>query len=418
MSPRALVAVIGAGPAGLMATEVLATAGVAVTVYERMPSPARKLLMAGRGGLNLTHSEPLAKFLERYGASRPSVEAAVRALPPEALVAWAHSLGQDTFTGSSGRVFPTAMKASPLLRAWLTRLASLGVVMKTNHRWTGWDNNGALRFVAPAGHPATTHAAATLLALGGASWPRLGSDAQWVEILRARGVSVNALTASNCGVRIPWSQRFLDKAEGAPLKRIALTLGQQTQRGEAVITSTGLEGGAVYALGAALRQALPVSDAPGPTTTALWLDLRPDDTTADVAQRLAVGRAKQSLSNHLRKRLNLPPAAIAIINEVSAGRPPTEAMQLASLIKAVPLPVSALAGLERAISSAGGIAAEALTPDFMLRDAPGVFAAGEMLDWDAPTGGYLLQASFATGAAAAHGILAHLATQQRQPAAL
>lgn len=405
VTSSARIAIIGAGPAGLIAAETLAAASHPVTVYDRMPSPARKFLMAGRGGLNLTHSEALSDFLTRYGATRPMVEAAITAYPPNSLVGWAETLGQETFVGSSGRIFPRRLKASPLLRAWLARLAELGVEIKANHLWRGWNDTGELVFTHQRTHETSTDRPhATLLALGGASWPKLGSDGDWTNSLQARGVAVSPFEPSNCGVRIAWSERFLDKAEGCPLKRMALSVANQTRQGEAVVTRAGLEGGVIYALSSNLRKHL----ADGPAT--VHIDLRPDRTLADLESRLSAPRAGQSTANVLRKRLNLDPQSIALLYEACHGRLPADALGLATLIKAVPVPVEAMADITRAISTAGGIARQALDDHFMLKDIPGTFAAGEMLDWDAPTGGYLLQATFATGIAAAQGIRKFLHT--------
>ncbi|QTL02997.1 TIGR03862 family flavoprotein [Aquabacter sp. L1I39] len=393
------VAIVGAGPAGLMAATRLAAAGCAVSIYERLPSPARKLLMAGRGGLNLTHSEPLDLFLSRYAPQAPALIEAVRAFPPSDLRAVVEDLGEPTFVGSSGRVFPKSFKASPLLRAWLARLAAQGVVLKTRHAWEGWAADGALRFATPDGVE-EVRPAATLLALGGASWPRLGSDGGWVPLLQARGVPVLPFRPANMGVVLDWSapmQRFA----GAPLKRIALSCGALRVRGEAVITSTGLEGGAVYALSAAVRTAL---EAGGPAQ--ITVDLRPDLDVAQLAAKLEAVPERYSLANRLRKGAGLSPVAACLLRE--AGALPPGASALAARIKAVPIAVTGTCGLERAISSAGGIAWDGVDDRFMLRAVPGVFACGEMLDWEAPTGGYLLQACFATGLAAAEGVLAHL----------
>jgi uncharacterized flavoprotein (TIGR03862 family) len=399
--------VIGAGPAGLMAAEVLARAGVSVTVYDRMPSAGRKLLMAGRGGLNLTHSEDLSAFLARYRGGDDRLRRAIEAFPPAALRAWADALGQATFTGSSGRVFPKAMKASPLLRAWLRRLDSLGVRFAFRHHWRGFDGAGRLRFTQNSNNDGdetlTVAADATVLALGGASWPRLGSDGGWADILRTRGVGIAPLGASNCGFVVPRSEPFR-RFEGEPLKRIALTFGGGTVRGEAVVTRDGIEGGAVYALSPLLREAIA---AQGDAT--LFIDLRPDMTLDALATKLAAPRGKQSLSNVLRKALKLPPVAAGLLHEAAAAAEKTlsaySAAELAALIKAVPVRLTAPKPIATAISSAGGVRFDALDERFMLRNMPGVFAAGEMLDWEAPTGGYLLQACFATGAAAGHGAL-------------
>ncbi len=389
------VAVIGGGPAGLMAAERMAAAGLAVTVFDRMPSPGRKLLVAGRGGLNLTHTEPLDRLLGRYGAARPALEAAVRAFPPDALRAWCAELGQETWVGSSGRVFPAAFKATPLLRAWLGRLAGQGVQLRPGRRWVGWDSAGALRFV-HSGNEVLAHPAATVLALGGASWSRLGSDAAWVSLLRERGVRVNPLRPSNCGFLVPWSDAFRTRFEGAPLKRIALAFEGRTVRGEAVVTADGIEGGAVYALSAPLRDAVSARGSAVAT-----LDLRPDLDPAALAARLAAPRRAQSLSNWLRKTAGLPPVAIGLLRE--GGAVPDDPGALAARIKAVPLRLVGTRPLDQAISSAGGIALDELDEHLMLRRLPGVFAAGEMLDWEAPTGGYLLQAAFSTGWAAGEG---------------
>jgi uncharacterized flavoprotein (TIGR03862 family) len=399
MSGNNHIAIVGAGPAGLIAAETLAAAGRRVTVYDHMASAGRKFLMAGRGGLNLTHSEPLDTFLTRYGSAAERLRPVIEAFPPAALRAWAEGLGQTTFVGSSGRVFPDTMKASPLLRAWLGRLASLGVDFAMRHRWSGWTPDGRLVFATPAGEIAVA-ADATVLALGGASWPRLGSDAAWVGILEQAGVRVAPLTPANCGFVIDWSETMRQRFAGSPLKRIALSFAGRVIRGEAMITSTGLEGGAVYALSAPLRDAIAAHG-----TATLTVDLRPDLDARALAARLGKPRGKQSRSTFLRKAAGLSPPAIALVNEVLAQRkaePDTAA--LAVLIKALPLRLTATAPIARAISSAGGVAFDEIDQAFMLRRKPGVFVAGEMLDWEAPTGGYLLTACFATGMAAAKGV--------------
>ena len=398
------VAVLGAGPAGLMAAETIAAAGHAVHVYERMPSPARKFLMAGRGGLNLTHSEPLEAFLPRYAGAESALAAAIRAFPPDALVGWAEALGQEVFTGSSGRIFPRALKASPLLRAWLARLDTQGVRLLPRHEWRGCTQDGALRLSTPDGEQ-THRPAATVLAMGGASWPRLGSDGQWAAQLP--GVAIQPFQPSNMGFRLTWSAIFRTKFEGTPLKRIALTFAGRTVRGEAIVTSQGIEGGAVYALSAPLRDAIA---AHGHAT--LLLDLRPDLDAATLAAKLDEPRRGQSLSTFLRKAAGLPPVAIGLVQEaLHAGA----TAPLPALIKALPLRLEAPQGLDRAISSAGGIALAELDDHFMLRGRPGLFACGEMLDWEAPTGGYLLQACFATGRAAGLGVAEWLAGQPAPP---
>lgn len=402
MPESAHVAVVGGGPAGLMAAEVLAEGGVAVRVYDHMPSLGRKLLMAGRGGLNLTHSEPLELFLDRFGGARAWLEPAIRAFPPEMLIEWCHGLGQKTFVGSSGRVFPRAMKASPLLRAWLTRLNALGVRFHPRHRWTGWTADGAMSFATPDGDVVIQPSVA-ILAPGGASWPRLGSDGVWAAYL-SQGVS--PFRPSNCGFVVEWSAHLRERFAGCPLKRIALSFGGRTVRGEATITETGLEGGAVYALSAGIRDAI---EAAGPVTVSL--DLRPDLSLAALSARLNVARRGQSLSGFLRKQGGLAPEAIALVQEALHGGMGSN--DLPGLIKSLPLVFRAPRPIGRAISSAGGLRAEVLDARFMLLDRPGVFAAGEMLDWEAPTGGYLLQACFSTGAAAARGALAWLAEAGR-----
>ncbi|KMO29804.1 NAD(FAD)-utilizing dehydrogenase [Methylobacterium variabile] len=397
------VAVVGGGPAGLAAAEVLAGAGLRVTVIERMPSPARKLLIAGRGGLNLTHSEPLERFLARYAPAERRLDAAIRDFPPQALRDWCASLGQPTFVGSSGRVFPEAFKASPLLRAWLTRLEALGVRLRTRTRWTGWGPDGALTLAGEAG-PETLRADATVLALGGASWPRLGSDGAWVPVLEAAGVAVHPLRPANAGFTAPWSPVFAERFAGAPLKRIALRLGPERVRGEAVITRDGIEGGAIYALSRPIREAIAARGEAVPS-----LDLRPDLDEDALARRLAGARPKESRATVLRKAAGLSPAAAGLLREAAGRDLPAEAPALAALIKAVPLRLTGLRPIERAISSAGGVTFAELDARFMLRQRPGTFLAGEMLDWEAPTGGYLLQASFASGRAAAAGLLDWLA---------
>jgi uncharacterized flavoprotein (TIGR03862 family) len=386
-----------------MAAEVLAGGGAIVTLYDRMPSAGRKFLLAGRGGLNLTHSEEFERLVERYGAATPRLRAAIEAFPPAALRAWCEGLGQTTFVGSSGRVFPKAFKASPLLRAWLRRLAASGVAFKPRHHWTGWDDEGSLVLMAPMGRVAI-RADATVLALGGASWPRLGSDGGWADVMTGAGIKVGPLVAANCGFIAGWSDVFRSRFEGHALKRVGLSFGDRAVRGEAIITQSGLEGGGIYALSAPLREAVA-----GVGEATVRIDLRPDIPAATLEQRLGAPRGKQSLSTYLRKTLALAPAAVGLLHEATIAWPERPAAMapgaLAKLIKAVPVRLSGVAPLARAISTAGGIAFEEVDERFMLRRRPGVFAAGEMLDWDAPTGGYLMQAVLATGAAAGHGAL-------------
>ena len=369
-----------------MAAERLALGGASVTVFDRMPSPARKLLMAGVGGLNITHDEPLADLLARYGRAAEWLASALEQFPPAALRDWCAGLGQPTFVGSSGRVFPTAMKASPLLRAWLARLAALGVVFRPRHRWLGWDGDGALVFDPPAAPPV----GATVLALGGASWPRLGSDGAWVSAFPA-GV-VAPLQPANCGFAVPWSDHFRQRFEGMPLKRVVVRFGNQAVPGDAVITATGIEGGPFYALGAALRDVIAAQG-----EAVVSVDLRPDLLWDAVAQRVAAPQRGQSLANFLRKAVGLSPLAINLLRECGAVE-----MDLTTAIKALKLRLTGTTGLARAISTAGGVRLAALTDGSL---PPGVFVAGEMLDWEAPTGGYLLQGAFSTGFAAGEAAL-------------
>lgn len=399
---HAAIAIIGSGPAGLMAAETLATTGHKVVIYDRMPSPGRKFLLAGRGGLNLTHGEDLSRFVTRYGEAAQKLTPAISEYPPTAVVQWAEGLGQTTFTGSSGRVFPEAFKATPLLRAWLARLDGLGVRFAFRHLWTGWDDTGKLTFTTPEG-PVHIDAKTTLLALGGASWPRLGSDGSWTKILSSKGIAVSPLKPANVGFSTQWSDFFRERFEGEPLKRIAIRFNGRTVRGEAIITGNGVEGGAVYAIGAVVRDEILHK---GEAT--ITIDLRPDLDEEALTRRLAVDRKRQSSSTFLRKAVALPPVAIALLREATGSNPPAESAALAALIKAVPLRLTGVAGIERAISMAGGVAFSAIDEFFMLRQQPGVFVAGEMIDWEAPTGGYLLQGCFSTGVAAARGILAFL----------
>ena len=403
VSSNIQTAVIGAGPAGLMAAEVLRNGGAEVTVYDAMPSAGRKFLMAGRGGLNLTHSEPVSDFLSRYGDAASHLSTPIASFPPEALRRWCEELGEPTFIGSSGRVFPQSFKASPLLRAWLRRLDRSGVRLALRHRWCGWTEDGELGFVSPEG-TRSVRSAATVLALGGASWPRLGSDGAWQQILADRGVLLSPLRPANCGFKVTWSDKFRDRFEGAALKGVALSFASQSVRGEAVITRTGIEGGAIYALSASMREALLRT---GGATA--HLALRPDLPEEELIARLSVSRGKHSLANWLRKVLRLSPPAIGLLQEAAIRR----GMSLSSLspaslaewINALPLQLEGTAPIERAISTAGGVSFSELDADFMIRRLPGIFAAGEMLDWEATTGGYLLQACFATGAAAGRGAL-------------
>lgn len=410
------VAVIGGGPAGLMAAEVLSAAGARVTVYERMPSVGRKLLIAGRGGLNLTHSEGFEDFVARYGKAAARLRPMIEAFAPNDLVAWAEGLGQPTFVGSSGRVFPKAMKASPLLRAWLARLSAQSVTIRPRTEWIGWGDGGALRFRAADGAEEMVSPDATVLALGGASWPKLGSNGAWVPWLKRRGVEVEALAPANMGINVDWSAAFRERFAGEPLKDVQFIFDLRTRvpgaikqwksrsgRAEGVVTSYGLEGGAVYSIASLLRRELARN-----MLVTLFLDLRPDVDFDVLAERIASSRQEQSTANILRKAVKLSPLAINLMREGFGKDLPREPAALARAIKAVPLTVTGVQGLERAISSAGGVRLDQVDGGLMLKAVPGVFVAGEMLDWEAPTGGYLLQTCLATGVAAAKGVLGWL----------
>ena len=403
--------VVGGGPAGLIAAEVLARAGVAVTVYDRMPSVARKFLLAGHGGLNITHSEDRERMLARYGPSAGRLAPMLAVHGSVQLREWCAGLGEETFVGSSGRVFPRSFRATPLVRAWLARLAELGVRIEKRQRWTGWTADGGGHLFASADGEVTEVAGdVTLFALGGASWPRLGSDGGWVGHFSERGVAVAPLRPANVGVRVEWSSTFAGRFEGAPLKQVGLTVRGHggPVRGDAMVTRTGLEGGPVYALGAPIREAL---DADG--RCVLDVDLRPDLTAAQLAERLRRRRPKDSGSTWLRRTVGLDPVAIALVREASGGALPQDAGTTAELLKAVPVTVTATMPIEKAISTAGGIAWSEVDEALMLHRMPGTFVAGEMLDWEAPTGGYLLQASFSTGVVAAQGALAWLRRDAR-----
>ena len=398
---RPTAAVVGGGPAGLIAAEVLADAGWSVTVHDHMASVGRKLLLAGRGGLNITHSEPLEQLLDRYGSARPRLEAAVRDWDAAALRAWCAGLGEPTFVGSSGRVFPSSFRATPLLRAWLARLAASGVTIATRHRFVGFGPvERSIVLDTPDGR-ITSEVDAVVLALGGASWPRVGSDGGWVDTLVGAGVAVAPMRPANCGLLVPWRDEFVGRHEGAPVKDVELSVDGVAVRGDVVVTAAGIEGGPVYALAAAVRDHIESEGSCTPT-----FDLRPDRTVAQLAERIANARPGDSTSTVLRRALGLSPVAAALVRELGGRHLPTDPAGLAALVKALPCTVVATMPIARAISSAGGIRLDEVDEGFMLRRLPGVFVAGEMIDWEAPTGGYLLQASFSTGVAAARGAIA------------
>ncbi|MFC5300356.1 TIGR03862 family flavoprotein [Azospira restricta] len=411
--PHRSAAVIGGGPAGLMAAEVLAAAGAAVDVYDAMPSVARKFLLAGKGGMNITHAEPPERFLARYGERRAEIAPLLAAFGPDDLRDWIHGLGIATFVGSSGRVFPTDMKAAPLLRAWLHRLRAAGVRFHPRHRWLGWDANGALRFATPAGE-LTRAADATVLALGGGSWARLGSDGAWLPLLAAQGIAVAPLRPANCGFDVGgWSAHFAERFAGAPVKTVAALQPDGSRRaGEFVVTASGVEGSLVYALSAMLRDAI---ERDGEAT--LTLDLLPDWREERLAAEIARPRGARSLASHLQSRIGLKGVKAGLLREVLGRDAFNTPPRLAAAIKALPLRLTAPRPLDEAISSAGGVRFEELDAQLMLRRRPGVFCAGEMLDWEAPTGGYLLTACFASGRAAGAGALAWLRGAPATPAA-
>ncbi len=379
------VVVVGAGPAGLMAAEAAAAAGASVHVFDAMPSAGRKFLLAGRGGLNLTHSEPLPAFLDRYGPARETLRPMIAAFPPQAVRDWAAGLGIGTFVGTSGRVFPDDFKAAPLLRAWLRRLKAAGVAFHPRRRWLGFAGD-ALLF-----DDGAVRAVAAVLALGGASWPNLGSDGAWAAPMAAAGIAVAPLEPANCGFDIAWPAGLAAGFAGLPLKNIALSFAGRTLRGEAVLTAYGIEGGAVYALSSALRQAIERDG-----RAELLLDLKPDLGAAQLGERLRRPRQRASLSTYLKKTLNLPAGTAALLRGFAPGAV-DDAPALAAAIKGLRLPLSTPRPVAEAISSAGGVCFTDVDATLMLRRRPGVFVAGEMLDWEAPTGGYLLQACLSTG---------------------
>ena len=393
------VAIIGAGPAGLMAAEVLSQGGLQVDVYDSMPSVGRKFLMAGKSGLNLTHSEPLQQFVARYGARREWIEPMLKEFGANELRVWAQELGIETFVGTSGRVFPVNMKASPLLRAWLKRLQNNGVTIHTRHRWTGWNEDRSFRFETVEGERAVK-ADAVILALGGGSWRRLGSDGTWVPWLEQAGIKVAALKSSNCGFDVAWSDHFKEKYHGHPLKSVTLSFESFRQQGEFVITKHGVEGSLIYACSALVRDAIAVRG-----TTNIQLDLAPNLTREDVLKKLSKPRGSKTMASHLEKTVGIKGVKAGLLREYLSKDDFGNIAQLAEAIKSLSIPLIAPRPIDEAISSAGGVMFEELDEHLMLTKLPGVFCAGEMLDWEAPTGGYLLTACFASGRVAGRGVL-------------
>jgi uncharacterized flavoprotein (TIGR03862 family) len=400
-SSPAHVAIIGGGPAGLMAAEVLSQAGIRVDLYDGMPSVGRKFLLAGVGGMNITHSEAYPAFLSRYAERAPQIAPLLRGFDADALCTWIHDLGIETFVGSSGRVFPTDMKAAPLLRAWLKRLRDSGVVIHTRHRWLGWDEHGALRIDSPEGE-ITVKPDATLLALGGGSWSRLGSDGAWMLPLEQRGVGLAPLQPSNCGFEVQaWSELMVSKFAGAPLKNIAIGLNDDVPRlGECVITATGIEGSLIYALSAPIREAINQYGA-----ATVHIDLLPGRPVDKLQAALSKPRGSRSMAKHLHSQVGIDGVKAALLRELTDAATFADPALLARAIKALPLTLVKTRPLDEAISSAGGVTFEAMDERLMLKALPGVFCAGEMLDWEAPTGGYLLTGCFASGRAAGLGIV-------------
>ena len=404
MKNNPVVAVIGGGPAGLMAAEGLVKGGARVEVYDAMPSVGRKFLMAGKGGMNITHAEPMEDFLSRYGARRDHIQPMLDAFGPDALREWVHGFGISTFVGSSGRVFPADMQAAPLLRAWLHRLRGEGVKFHVRHRWCGWNEGGALRFDSPQGE-VVVQADAVVLALGGGSWARLGSDGAWVPLIAQRGIAIAPLRPANCGFDAGWSPHFSDKFAGLPLKSVTLRFTDaaglvHTRQGDLMVTASGVEGGTIYAWSAMLRDEIEARGA-----AVVHLDLSPGKTLERVIAEVCHPRGSRSMSSHLQSRANIKGVKSGLLRELLPKSDFEQPERLARAIKSLPLRLLAPRPLDEAISSAGGVTFEALDERLMLRKMPGVFCAGEMLDWEAPTGGYLLTACFASGRNAGQGVL-------------
>jgi len=408
-APAAVV--IGGGPAGLMAAEVLLAGGMTVDLYDAMPSVGRKFLLAGKGGLNITHAEPAEKFLSRYGVRSTALESMLNAFGADRLRDWVHDLGVETFIGTSQRVFPKEMKAAPLLRAWLHRLRAAGLRIHVRHRWTGWTGNGALMFATPQGDTTVT-AGCTVLALGGGSWRRLGSDGAWVALLEARGIPVEPLKPANCGFEVALSTHLRERYAGQPVKAVVASLTDARgvahhRNGEFVVSDYGVEGSLIYALSAPLRDTIAAQG-----QAILHLDLLPDHDATRVLAEVSHPRGSRSLTTHLQSRLGLKGLKAVLLREALSAEAMHDPQQLAAAIKALPLKLTAPRPLDEAISSAGGVPFEALDEGLMLKALPGVFCAGEMLDWEAPTGGYLLTACFASGRAAGAAALRRSAVQQ------
>jgi uncharacterized flavoprotein (TIGR03862 family) len=401
------VAIIGGGPAGLMAAEVISAQGLKVDVYDSMPSLGRKFLLAGKGGLNITHSESFDKFVSRYGERRAKIEPLLNVFGPEELRQWVHGFGIDTFVGTSGRVFPVGMKASPLLRAWLKRLNDSGVTFHLRHKWTGWLPDKSLHFVSADGDVAIK-ADAVLLALGGGSWARLGSEGAWTLWLRSVGAEVEPLRPSNCGFDVAWTSYFRERFEGHPIKSVVLSFGSFHQQGEFVVTKEGVEGSLIYAASALLRDEI---EARGQAV--MMLDLAPDRSHEWLMERLSRPRGSRSMASHLEKTVNIKGVKAGLLREFVPKEDFWNLQPLAHFIKNLPIPLIATRPLDEAISSAGGVTFESLDEHLMLRAMPGVFCAGEMLDWEAPTGGYLITACMASGYAAGHGVLNWLEASKR-----
>jgi uncharacterized flavoprotein (TIGR03862 family) len=410
----ATLVIVGGGPAGLMAAEAAVAGGAEVKLYDAMPSVGRKFLLAGKGGLNLTHSEPIEQFLSRYGTRRPEIQSAIRSFPPEAIRAWARNLNVETFVGSSGRVFPSDLRAAPLLRAWLSRLRKAGVQFHVRHRWCGWDQKGNLLFLTPQG-PQSVQANAVVLALGGGSWPHLGSDAAWIQILTQQKVPIAPLKPANCGFDVRWSAHFRTKFAGQPVKTVEVTAKTAhgiviRQRGEFVVTETGVEGGVIYTVSSHVRDAIATEG-----TASLWLDLAPDRSLQQLTKDLSKPRGKRTLATHLTRCAGVAGVKAGLLREVVSKDVLTDSARLASAIKSIPLTLTAPRPLGEAISTAGGVSFEALDNRLMLRARSGVFCAGEMLDWEAPTGGYLLTGCMATGHLAGTAAAAWAQEQLAQP---